>query len=516
MALASGASAQEHWSGKTAFILAAVGSAVGLGNLVRFPYVAGDTGGGAFVFVYLLCIVFIGLPVLMAELMVGRRGGGSAVAAITRLAKVQGATPAWAIIGWVGILASFMIVTFYSVLAGWVLHFVIVSLGDLMASIGEQGIGAIAGPAFAGMSDEEIRGQLGGLLSEPKRMILMNAIFMAVTVFIISRGIKGGIEIAARFLMPIFFALLVFLAGFSLISGNASEALSFLFKPDFARLGATLTDGSILLSAIGQAFFSLSLGSTMMLTYGIYMNADDHIPSSSRIVAATDTGVAMVAGLAIFPIIFAFPIAAAELQETGAGLGLLFLTLPLAFHEMPFGALFAIAFFIMTLFAALTSLIALMETGVALTDGDIDIPAEAKARRRVIGSIAIGLMAFLIGTGHALSQVPTTMIDPVTGAEVARDTFFNSWEPLGFIPVFSGMTMLDAFDSLTNNIMLPFGGACIAIFAGWVMSTTAAREELGFTSERTFKVWQFLCRYVAPLFVVAVLIYGAVLAPLLS
>lgn len=505
MAISGAADSQEHWSGKAAFVMAAVGSAVGLGNLLRFPYVAGDTGGGAFVLLYILCILLIGMPVLMAELFIGRRGGGSAIAAMARLAKAEGKSSAWALVGWVGAIASFLIVTYYGVLAGWVLHFLLISVGDLGANVGNNGVGALAAPAFETLSEAEISGQLGTLLADPGRMIALLAVFVAATVFVVSRGIKGGIELAAKILMPLFFVLLLVLTASSLINGDAAAGVSFLFKPDLGALFARVQDGSILVKAIGQAFFSLSLGSAMMLTYGIYMDRKQDIPGAAQVVGAADTSVALVAGLAIFPIVFAFPALSANLDENGAGFALLFTTLPLAFHQLPFGGLFAIAFFTMTLFAALTSAIALLEVSVAFADGDIDVSAEDRARRRLIGSIVLGSISFGIGVCHALSQVPA-----------GQDTFFNSWMPLNSIPMFEGKTLLDSVDLLTTNVLLPFGGLMTAIFAGWVVSSSAAKEELRFGNERDFVQWRFLVRWVAPSFVGAVLIYSAIVAPILA
>lgn len=504
MAVSGGTDTQEHWSGRAAFVLAAVGSAVGLGNLVRFPYVAGDTGGGAFVLIYLLCIVFIGLPVLVAELFIGRRGGGSAVSAVARLARAEGKSGAWALFAWVGTIASFLIVTFYSVLAGWVLHFVILAGGDVLSNLRASGLDGLAAPAFATLSETEISGQLGGLLAKPHTMIIMHAIFMILTVVIVARGVKGGIETAAKVLMPIFFLLLIGLAISSLINGNPKDGLAFLFQPDLSALGAALADGSILLRAIGQAFFSLSLGSAMMITYGLYMNRDQNIPGAAGTVAFSDTAVALVAGLAIFPIVFAFPALTENLDQNGAGFALLFSTLPLAFHQMAFGGLFALAFFVMTFFAALTSAIALLEVSVARADGDVSIDPSRRRRRRVIGAIVLGLIAFGIGVIHALSQT------------VGTDTFFNSWRPLDGIALFKGLVFLDIVDKLTADILLPFGGLMTAIFAGWVVSQSAAREEIGFASERSFARWRFLCRWVAPFFITAVLVYAAIISPSLA
>jgi NSS family neurotransmitter:Na+ symporter len=244
----------------------------------------------------------------------------------------------------------------------------------------------------------------------------------------------------------------------------------------------------------------------MMITYGLYMSRDADIPGSARIVAGADTAVALIAGLAIFPIVFASPVLTQAVLQEDPGLGLLFQTVPLAFAEMPFGGLFAILFFLMTTFAALTSSIALLEVAVAWWDGDVTVPAERRRRRRAIGAVVLGSLAFLIGVGNALSQVPAS----------AQDTFFNTWVPLGGVAIFEGETFLDAIDTLTADLMLPLGGVLTAIFAGWVMSATASREELQFKSERSFSFWRFLVRWVAPVVVLSILLYGTVIGPMLA
>ncbi|MEO1657623.1 MAG: sodium-dependent transporter [Pseudomonadota bacterium] len=494
-------SEDEHWSGKAAFILAAIGSAVGIGNLVRFPYVAGETGGGAFVIVYLFCVLAIGLPVLMAELFVGRRGGGTPIAAIRRLSEVEGAPQAWTIMGWVGVTASFLIVSFYAVIAGWLLYYVVFMAGDLVSAVGERGFGALLGPAFVGDSQETITGSFGELLASPGTMILYNGIFVGITAFIVSRGVKGGIEKAATLLMPIFFALLLVLALISMVTGNAAAALDFLFMPKFDDLVADFKDGSILVTAVGQAFFSLSLGSVMMLTYGIYLGRDQSIPESATTVAISDTSVALVAGLAVFPIVFQF-----DLEPSGGGLGLLFGPLLLAFSQMPLGGLFGVAFFAMAVFAALTSAIALFEAAASVATGDITLDESTRKRRRVIGSVIIGGLLFAIGILHALSQVPPSV----------ANTFFNTWQPFGSLPVVGDRTLLDATDKLTGDILLPLGGLLIAVFAGYAVSQSASREELGFKTAAGYARWRFLIRYVCPGVVGLILLYGVVIGPLLS
>ena len=514
MAGAAAAQNQETWSGKTAFVLAAVGSAVGLGNLWRFPYQAGENGGGAFVLVYVLCVIAIGLPVLAAELYLGRRGGGSAIAAIRRLALAEGRSGAWTAFAWIGMAASFLIVTFYSVVAGWVLYFAGLMVVDLFNGIGSQGLAALTGGAFHGVERSVIEGQFGGLLASPVMMISMHAVFMALTVWIVSRGISGGIEKAVTILMPTFFILLVVLSVFAMIQGQALEAVAFLFTPDWGALwlqivggvddaGNTVVGGSILLSAVGQAFFSIGLGSMLMVTYGLYIGRDQSIPQSSGIVAAADTGVALIAGLAIFPIVFQFGL------EPGGGPGLMFSTLPLGFSQMPFGSLFGIAFFVMAFFAALTSSISLLEVATAFADGDVNLDAEERGRRRVRGAVILGLIVFVIGCGHALSQVPNAE----AGGE---DLFFNTWKPLGFLPLFAGQGLLDATDTLTTYVLLPLGGLLTSVFAGWIVSKAASREELGFASTGAYDRWRFLIRWVCPLFIGAVLIYGAIIAPILA
>ncbi|MEM9809779.1 MAG: sodium-dependent transporter [Pseudomonadota bacterium] len=490
----------EAWSGRAAFVLAAIGSAVGIGNLVRFPYQAGDNGGGAFVIVYLLSVFAIGLPVLMAELFLGRRGGGTPVAAIGRLAATDGAHKAWAWMSWIGMLASFLIVTFYSVLAGWLLYFAVLLVGDFAGALGASGLAAVGAPAFAGQTQDHITGLFPALLASPRTMILFHGLFIAVCTLIVSRGVKGGIEKAATLLMPIFFVLLIGLSIISMSTGDTAAAIDFLFKPKFDALAEQFLNGQILVNAVGQAFFSLSLGSAMMLTYGIYLGRDQSIPQSSLTIASADTMVALTAGLAVFPIVFQYGL------EPAGGLGLIFGPLLLAFSQMPFGGIFGIAFFSMGVFAALTSAIALFEVPASHAKGDLDLDPALRSRRRIIGAFLIGTLIFAIGVLHALSQVPTSV----------NETFLNTWEPLGSLPLFEGRTLLDFTDILTGSILLPLGGFLTAIFAGYVVSQSASKEELGFKKESAYQRWRFLIRYVCPFFVGLILLWGAVLAPIVA
>ncbi|WP_306250583.1 sodium-dependent transporter [Parvularcula sp. IMCC14364] len=480
MAGVSKASGQENWSSRAAFILAAIGSAVGLGNLWRFPYVAGESGGGAFVLIYILCIVLIGLPVLCAELMIGRRGGGSAISAVTRLARTEGHPALWGTFAGLGILASFLILSFYCMIAGWVLYYVIAILGDLFSNIASNGLGAISAGAFESSTPEEISGRLGALLARPGEAIIYQGIFVLLTIGIVSRGISGGIEKAVTILMPAFFVMLLILVVVALVQGDGTAAVNYLFKPDFAALAAGIADRSILSNALGQAFFSIGLGSALMITYGMYMSKDADVPGSAAIVCSADTIVALIAGLAIFPIVFQFGL------EPGGGPGLMFGTLPLAFQQMPFGAVFGAVFFLMALFAALTSSISLLEPAVAWRDGGADLAPEAKMKRRLLASIGLGGILFALGVMHILSQVPT-----------GQANFFNSWVPVDFGP-FAGKTFFDFVDVLTSQFLLPIVALLTAIFAGWVVSKTASREELGFKTESRYRAWYFLIRFVCP------------------
>lgn len=494
------------WSSRAAFILAAIGSAVGLGNLWRFPYVAGENGGGAFVLFYVLCVVLIGIPVLVAELFIGRRGGMSAVGSVVRIAKAEGRSSWWSLQSWLGMIGSFIILTFYSVIAGWVLAYVVMIGGDLIASVAADGLEGLKAGAFAGQTQEQVGAKLVELLNDPVRMIVYHGVFMALTVFIVARGVQGGIEAAVTFLMPAFFVLLLVLLVFALIEGDRAQGIDFLLG---VRLGDTalddgtvrrgllhgLQDGSVISAALGQAFFSIGLGSALMATYGAYMRADQDLPRSARLIAIADTGVGIVAGLAIFPIVFAMGLAA------GAGPTLMFQTLPLAFQGMPFGGIFGVMFFILAFFAAITSSIALLETSTKWVD------EQTKSDRRLISASVLGLVVFGIGVLNALSQVPT--VGP-NGEDQA--TFWNTWQPLGGVPLFEGMVLLD-FLSATTDIILPVAGFITAVFAGWIVSSSAAREAIGFKSEAWFQRWRFLIRFVCPTGIFIVIVYSTVIVP---
>lgn len=485
----------DKWSSKAAFILAAIGSAVGLGNLWRFPYVAGENGGGAFVVFYILCVLLIGLPVLVSELFIGRRGGMSAVGSVVKIAKAEGRSSMWALQSWIGMIGSFIILTFYSVIAGWVLAYVVMIGGDLIAAVGSQGLGGLTAGAFAGQSEEQVTAKLVELLNDPVRMIIYHGIFMAVTVGIVMRGVTGGIETAVTILMPAFFVLLFVLLVFALIEGDAAQGADFLLGVRFDDLFNGMKDGSVVSAALGQAFFSIGLGSALMATYGAYMKAEQNLPRAARTVAIADTGVGIFAGLAIFPIVFAMGLAA------GAGPTLMFQTLPLAFHGMPGGGLVGLVFFVLAFFAAVTSSIALLETATKWVD------EQTKSDQRLVTAAVLGLVIFGIGILNALSQVPA--VGP-NGEDQAM--FWNTWRPLDGVALFEGMVLLD-FLSATTDLVLPIAGFITAVFAGWIVSTSTAREAIGFKSEVWFQRWRFLVRYVCTTGIFVVIVYSTIIAP---
>ena len=440
-------SMHEHWSSRLTFLLAAIGFAVGLGNIWKFPYVAGQNGGSAFVIIYLVVIFCIGAPLVAAELMIGRRGGMSPVPSLRKVAAEAGASRHWGLVGVIALLATFMILTFYTVVAGWAADYL------FRALIG----------AFRDITAEQSAEMFNGLLATPWRLAFWQIVIVAVTVFISSRGITRGIERASLILMPMLFAILVLLAIYGMTTGGFDEAARFLLEPDFSEVRP-----NTVLVAIGQAFFSVGVAMGGMMTYGAYLPKDIHVMRSSLIIVSADTLVALVAGLAIFPIVFGFGLSPAE------GTGLVFLTLPIAFGTMPFGGIIAVLFFVLLVAAALTSTLANLEPLVSWAE-------ERKGVSRQRATVVAGILILAVGSGSVLS--------------------FNHWSdfhPLGFMTVFENMTVYDATDYIASNVLLPLGGMLTAIFAGWFMTRDAARDELGIRRLAVFRIWRFLIRYVAP------------------
>jgi NSS family neurotransmitter:Na+ symporter len=461
----------EQWSSGTAFLLAAIGSAVGLGNIWRFPTLAGENGGGAFVLVYILCVALIGLPIVLSEVLIGRAGGHNpdSAGSIAEVAERSGQSRKWGLFGVVGTATAFLILSFYSLVAGWVLYYAWVSGADFLEALFSAQPFA---PAFDHMDPDEVTGMMGGLFASPGMLIGQHAIFMVVTLAIVAVGVTGGIERAAKWLMPSFFVLLVLLTIYAGFTGDMDAALAFMFTPDFSKLTP-----AILNDALGQACFSLSVGGALLITYGSYVPSDVRLAPTTAAIAAVDTGVAILAGLMIFPIVFA-----AGLDPAG-GPGLIFRTLPIAFHQMPGGALVGLLFFILIFFAALTSSIALLEAPTAWVMRRFELGRKPAAA-------AVAIPAFLIGVACALG--------------------YNVWSdvrPLFFWSIFAENDILDSLDGITGKIGLPLGGLGAALLAGWVADRKIVDAETGL-SGGMLALWRFLIAWLAPLAVGLILLFG--------
>jgi NSS family neurotransmitter:Na+ symporter len=436
----------ESWTSSKTFMLAAVGAAVGLGNIWRFPYMAGSNGGGAFVLIYLAAVVLIAIPVLMAESMIGRHGHMSAPVSMAKAAEEVGASRNWAVVGWFGVAAAFLILSFYSVIGGWGLAYVPKTISG----------------TFTGMSPDAVSADFNTLLGNAETAVFWHTVFIAVTVGVVMHGIKSGIERAVGIMMPALFVMLLLIVGYAIAAGDIKAGLAFMFAPDFSVITA-----DVILAAIGQAFFSIGVGIGIMFTYGAYLPNNIPLPRACLMIAGADTLVAVLAGIAIFPIVFANGLDAA------VGPGLVFVTLPLAFGQMTGGAIIGTAFFVLLAFAALTSAISLLEVPVSWLE-------ERKGWTRRSATLAIGGAIWLVGLGSALST--------------------NVWADvrlLGMFDKFKDTGILDLVDYITGQALLPLGGMLIALFAGWWMESSVLTEELGM-SETTFKAWRILVRFVCP------------------
>ncbi len=432
-----------QWSSRFAFIMAAVGSSVGLGNLWRFSAEAGTNGGGAFIIIYLLCIAFVGLPVLMSEYIIGRAGqAASAVKSMDDLNARSGVSKGWSSGAWLGMIASFLIVSFYCVVAAWVLAYIPKFLTG----------------AFDGQTPDQIAGQFGDLVSNPKKVIPYFLVFGVITAFLVSRGVNKGIEIAAKYLMPLFFILLIGLAAYAIFTSGsgAKQAFNFLFKPDFSKI-----NGQVANSALGQACFSLGIGNAIMITYGSYLPRTVSIPKAAVTVGLTDTLVAMIAGFAIFPIVFANGL------EFDAGAGIFFQTLPTALSGAPGGNIVGAAFFFLAFFAAITSSISLLEPSVAWVAEQFKL-TKAKAAWFTGGAIVA------LGFGSVYSQAFFDFID--TG--------------------------------LVGPIIAPLSALLVVLFTGWRLDKKILDEQLGGEGEALGRFLMIFVKYVAPIFVGFVLLSG--------
>ena len=436
-----------QWSSKMTFILAATGSAVGLGNIWRFSYLVGENGGAAFVLVYLACVGLIGLPILVAEWMVGRRGKANPINAMVKLAKANTRTPLWGLVGASGILAAFLILSFYSVIGGWALNY---TLGSVTGS-------------FTGQPAAAVGAIFDGLLASPAALTLWHSAFMALVILIVGRGVTRGLESASKLMMPALVVLLMVLAGYGMTTGYFGHAMSFMFSPDWSALS-----GSTVLAALGQAFFTLSLGMGVMLAYGSYLGEDVNLIGTARTVIVLDTVIALLAGIAIFPIVFANGL------SPGEGAGLIFVTLPVAFGNMVGGTLLGLTFFVLLTFAALTSAISLLEPTVELL-------VERTRLSRTGATLVGGIAAWALGLVALMS--------------------LNVWSGL----LVFDLNIFDLLDTVTAKFMLPLTGLGVIVFVAWGLDRQSVSKELGL-SGMAETVWMLVARYVAPAGVIAVFI----------
>ena len=469
--MAGAAAGGQGWSSRTAFILAAVGAAVGLGNIWRFPTLAGENGGGAFVLVYIGFVVLLGLPLVLSEIMLGRAGGEDAIGSVENVARQSDRSPAWKGVGALQIISGFLILAFYSVVAGWVLYYVFAAGADWLGAVAN---GQPFAGAFAGEAQDAITGRMGALFADPVLLIGLHLLFMAATIWIVANGVHDGIEKAATWLMPAFFVLLLGITAYGAIFTTAfGEAVAFLFTPDFSKLSPTVIN-----EALGQALFSLSLAAGGLLTYGAYVGRDVNLAPTAGMIAFADTLVAMLAGLMIFPIVFAVGL------DPAGGPALIFQTLPVAFNDMTAGALVGFVFFVLIFFAALTSSISLLEGPTAWVIDRFQI-------RRPIAAILVGGVAWLIGVACALG--------------------YNVWSdvrPLAFWSIFAEADILDALDGVTGKIMLPLGAFLVAVFVGWFADRRLVAAETGLAGSALFGLWRFLVAWLCPIAVALVLLFG--------
>ncbi|KJF44823.1 sodium-dependent transporter [Draconibacterium sediminis] len=438
---------RDSFSSKFGVIAAAAGSAVGLGNIWKFPYIAGVYGGAAFLFVYLAFILAIGLPVMLSELIIGRSSRKNAFGAFKVLAP---GTP-WRYIGILGVGAAFLILSFYGVVAGWSIEYIVLSLKN----------------GFSAKSPDEIGLLFTTLIESPVKPVIFQLIFMVLSAGIVIVGIQKGIEKYTKILMPLLVIILVFLCVKSVSLEGAKAGLNFLFKPDFSKLTA---DG--ILSALGHAFFTLSLGMGTLITYGSYIQKDNNLVNTVINVTVADTVIALMAGIAIFPAVFAFGI------EPSQGPGLIFVTLPNVFHQMPGGYVFSILFFVLLSVAALTSSISILEVVVAYFKEEFNMGRKAST---ILATVLISILG-------VLCSLSMGVLSPYT---------------------FMGLNIFDLMDWISANLFLPVGGMFIALFVGWYLGRKKVKEEVaqgGTLSGALLSIFMFLVKFIAPIAIAIVML----------
>ncbi|MBT8079060.1 MAG: sodium-dependent transporter [Gammaproteobacteria bacterium] len=447
----------ETWSSESVFLLAAIGGAVGLGNLWRFPFMAGQNGGGAFVLVYFLFVILLCVPLILAELAMGRRGGGSGVATMRVLIREAGANRGWMSIGWISVLIPLVGMGYYSVVAGWTIDYTLKAATN----------------AFSGFGSAESSRMFSDLTASPTRVLLFHALFILAAIVVIARGVGKGIETMTRFMMPALFVLLIVLSLNSIFNADIRAGLDFLFNPDFSKVTA-----EVILMALGQAFFSVAVGVGMMITYGAYVPRDVYLPKAGMWIASMDTLVAVLAGIVIFPVVFSSGLDPAD------GPGLIFVTLPIAFGNMPLGHIVGLLFFVLLFFAAFSTVLGMLEPAVSWLE-------EYRGLSRTTATIVGGVSAWLIGIAAALS--------------------FNTLSDvrlIEFVPFLAEKNIFEIVDFLVSTLLIPLNAILIALFAGWVMKRSTLLEELGMRDSLLFRSAHISLRYVAPI-VIAFIFYSS-------
>ena len=442
---------RDGFGSKLGIIAAAAGSAVGLGNIYRFPCELGNNGGGAFLLVYLLIVLCLGVPVMLSEFIIGRRAQKNPIGAFKMLRPRSG----WPVIGYMGVLCAFIIMAFYSTVAGWTLEYIVKAVGN----------------QFHGKELSVIEQEFADFHDMGWQNVLWQAVFIFLTGFVVFKGVADGIEKYAKILMPVLVAILVVLGLRAVTLPGAKEGLTFLFKPDFSKI-----TGSVLISALGQAFFSLSMGMGVLITYGSYIQKDDNLTTTALSVTLSDTLIAVLAGVVIFPAAFSFGV-----QPT-AGMGLVFNTLPMIFNQMAGGYFFCIIFFVLLAVAALTSTISLLEVIVAYFVEELRMSRRWATVIASLGCMAIGVFASL---------------------SLKSDTGFT----------IAGLSFFDSLDFISAKVLLPIGALFIVVFVGWVMGKKTFNEEItnGGKLKLSIKsVIFFIIRYLAPLAIAVIFITGFV------
>ena len=441
------------WSNRPAFLLATVGGAVGLGNLWRFPYIAGENGGGGFVLIYLAFVFLLGLPILSSELLIGRKSHKSPLNSMRELVNSHNANSLWKSIGWMSVLLPFLGFSYYVVVCAWAIDYLYLAIINSFETID--------GNTSAQLFSERT--------SHPSLQIFLSGIFISMTIWVISKGVNNGIAKMSKILMPMLFVLIIILVIYGMIQGEFIQAVEFLFKPDFSKI-----NGQSVIMALGQALFSLAIGTGLIMTYGSYMPDHYSIKKSAAIVCIGDTLVALLAGLAIFPIVFANDL------NPGEGPSLIFITLPIAFGSMPGGHLIGILFFILLIFAAFTSTMGMLEPIVAWLE------EKYPGKRRILSIIA-GFAIWLFALGSILSFSTMADIKPLSFLNIDRNIF-------GII------------DFTVANLLLPINALLIAAFSGWVIKDSVLKEQFSKDTSNWRIYWRFTNRFIAPIAIGIVLI----------